>query len=78
MLFNPTTKALLCSDTIRRWFDVPHYKFFLDDPVNEANVEIEPDGNRVQLTVVLPTGIFIVWPEAYISSCRSQILHESG
>lgn len=30
--------ALLCSDTIRRWFDVPHYKFFLDDPVNEANV----------------------------------------
>jgi len=37
-LFNPTTKALLCSDTIRRWFDVPHYKFFLDDPVSEANV----------------------------------------
>jgi hypothetical protein len=29
---------LLCSDTIRRWFDVPHYKFFLDDPVNEANI----------------------------------------
>ena len=45
MLFNPTTKALLCSDTIRRWFDVPHYKFFLDDPVNEANVS-GSDGNR--------------------------------
>ncbi len=30
--------ALLCSDTIRRWFDVPHYKFYLDDPVNEANI----------------------------------------
>ncbi|NGF55123.1 RagB/SusD family nutrient uptake outer membrane protein [Parapedobacter sp. SGR-10] len=28
----------LCSDTIRRWFDVPHYKFYLDDPVNEANI----------------------------------------
>ena len=38
MLFNPTNGALLCSDTIRRWFDVPHYKFFLDDPVNEANI----------------------------------------
>jgi hypothetical protein len=37
-LFNPNNGALLCSDTIRRWFDVPHYKFFLDDPVNEANI----------------------------------------
>ncbi|WP_240348217.1 RagB/SusD family nutrient uptake outer membrane protein [Longitalea arenae] len=36
-LYN-TNGALLCSDTIRRWFDVPHYKFFLDDPVNEANI----------------------------------------
>lgn len=38
MLYNPSNNALLCSDTIRRWFDVPHYKFFLDDPVNEANI----------------------------------------
>lgn len=30
--------TLACSDTIRRWYDFPHYKFFLDDPVNEANV----------------------------------------
>lgn len=37
-LFNPNNGALLCSDTIRRWFDVPHYKFFLNDPVNEANI----------------------------------------
>lgn len=37
-LYNPDNRALLCSDTIRRWFDVPHYKFFLDDPVNEANI----------------------------------------
>lgn len=25
-----------CLDTIRRWFDVPHYKLFLNDPVEEA------------------------------------------
>jgi len=37
-LYNPDNGALLCSDTIRRWYDVPHYKFFLDDPVNEANI----------------------------------------
>lgn len=37
-LYNPNNGALLCSDTIRRWFDVPHYKFFLNDPVNEANI----------------------------------------
>jgi tetratricopeptide (TPR) repeat protein len=43
-LYN-TNGALLCSDTIRRWFDVPHYKFFLDDPVNEANIT-GSDGNR--------------------------------
>jgi tetratricopeptide (TPR) repeat protein len=36
---------LLCSDTIRRWFDVPHYLFYLDDPVNEANIS-GSDGNR--------------------------------
>ncbi|MBB4035608.1 hypothetical protein GGR21_001501 [Dysgonomonas hofstadii] len=29
---------LLCSDTIRRWYDVPHYKFYLDDPVNKAKM----------------------------------------
>lgn len=44
-LFHPTTGALLCSDTIRRWFDVPHYKFYLDDPVNEANIA-GSDGHR--------------------------------
>jgi tetratricopeptide (TPR) repeat protein len=36
---------LLCSDTIRRWFDVPHYIFYLDDPVNDANIA-GSDGNR--------------------------------
>jgi hypothetical protein len=44
-LFNPSNGALLCSDTIRRWFDVPHYKLYLDDPVNEANIA-GSDGNR--------------------------------
>lgn len=33
-----STADLLCSDTIRRWYDVPHYKFCLADPVNEANI----------------------------------------
>lgn len=36
---------LLCTDTIRRWFDVPHYKFWIDDPVNEANIS-GSDGHR--------------------------------
>ncbi|MFD2598235.1 RagB/SusD family nutrient uptake outer membrane protein [Sphingobacterium corticis] len=44
-LFHPTTGRLLCSDTIRRWFDVPHYKFFLNDPVGEANI-VGSDGLR--------------------------------
>ncbi len=29
---------LLCADTIRRWYAVPHYIFRLDDPVQEANI----------------------------------------
>ena len=37
--------TLLCGDTIRRWFDFPHYKFYLADPVNDANVS-GSDGNR--------------------------------
>lgn len=36
---------LLCTDTIRRWYDMPHYIFKLDDPVNEANIS-GSDGNR--------------------------------
>lgn len=36
---------LLCADTIRRWFDVPHYIWKLDDPVNEANIS-GSNGNR--------------------------------
>lgn len=29
---------LLCADTIRRWYAVPHYILRLDDPVQEANI----------------------------------------
>jgi hypothetical protein len=44
-LYNPSNGTLLCSDTIRRWFDFPHYKLYLDDPMNEANIG-GSDGNR--------------------------------
>lgn len=44
-LYNSSNGALLCSDTIRRWFDFPHYKLYLDDPMNEANIG-GSDGNR--------------------------------
>jgi hypothetical protein len=38
MLYHPTTGALLCTDTIRCWFDWPHYKIFLQDAEAEANM----------------------------------------
>lgn len=44
-LKDPETGKLLCSDSIRRWYDVPHYKFFLDDPVSETNIS-GSDGSR--------------------------------
>ena len=34
---NPTTGDLLCTDSIRVWFDWPHYKIYLHDVVAEAN-----------------------------------------
>ena len=37
--------ALLCQDTIRRWYSMPHYKLWIEDPVNDANVS-GSDGNR--------------------------------
>ncbi len=37
-LYSPTNGAILCTDTIRSWFDWPHYKLFIDDAVNEANL----------------------------------------
>lgn len=38
MLKNPTTNASLCTDTIRSWFDWPHYKIFITDAEAEANL----------------------------------------
>jgi starch-binding outer membrane protein, SusD/RagB family len=37
MLRHPTTNVLLCTDTIRDWFDWPHYKLYLEDVLAEAN-----------------------------------------
>lgn len=36
-LYHPETGALLCSDTIRSWFDHPLYKIFYNDAVSDAN-----------------------------------------
>ena len=38
MLHHPETGALLCSDTIRAWYNWPHYKIFLNDVAAEANL----------------------------------------
>ncbi|WP_205511804.1 RagB/SusD family nutrient uptake outer membrane protein [Longitalea arenae] len=31
------TGALLCSDTVRNWFDWPHYKYYIEDPIETQN-----------------------------------------
>lgn len=38
MLYDPDTGDLLCSDTIRCWFEWPHYKIYIVDAVAEANL----------------------------------------
>lgn len=38
MLYHPTTNALLCVDTVRSWFEWPHYKVFITDVEAEANL----------------------------------------
>ncbi|MBC8054767.1 MAG: RagB/SusD family nutrient uptake outer membrane protein [Sphingobacteriaceae bacterium] len=35
-LYNGTT--LLCTDTVRNWFDWPHYKYYVEDPLETADV----------------------------------------
>lgn len=37
MLHHPETGELLCTDTLRVWFDWPHYKIYLNDVNAEAN-----------------------------------------
>ncbi len=34
---HPTTNVLLCTDSLRVWFDWPQYKIYLHDVINEAN-----------------------------------------
>ncbi|WP_276483314.1 RagB/SusD family nutrient uptake outer membrane protein [Paraflavitalea pollutisoli] len=29
--------AILCNDTIRQWFDWPHYKYYIEDPLETGN-----------------------------------------
>jgi hypothetical protein len=37
MLYHPETGAVLCGDTLRAWYDWPHYKYWNLDVGNEAN-----------------------------------------
>jgi len=32
-----TSGTLLCKDTIRNWFDYPHYKYYIEDPIATQN-----------------------------------------
>jgi hypothetical protein len=32
-----TSGALLCTDTVRNWFDWPHYKYYVEDPIETQN-----------------------------------------
>lgn len=32
-----STGTLLCKDTVRNWFDYPHYKYYIEDPVATQN-----------------------------------------
>lgn len=36
-LYSPLDNSLLCADTVRDWFDWPHYKIYLEDVQAEAN-----------------------------------------
>ena len=47
---------LMCSDTIRRWYDVPHYIFCLNDVINQAKLVW-----KELRMAVLQIGICIVW-----------------
>ncbi len=38
MRYHPSTGASLCLDSIRCWFNWPHYKLFIKDAVAEANL----------------------------------------
>ena len=38
MIFHPETGEMICTDTVRQWFNYPHYKIFLNDVAAEANL----------------------------------------
>lgn len=38
-------QKLLCTDSIRRWYSMPHYKLWIYDPVNDADIS-GSNGNR--------------------------------
>lgn len=56
---------LLCTDTLRHWFDFPHYKLFLQDPVNEANID-GSNGNRGATSGGCADWYLYRLPEAYL------------
>ncbi len=37
-LYHPETGALTCTDTVRNWWNWPHYKIFTNDVQAEANM----------------------------------------
>ncbi len=76
-LFNPDNGRLLCSDTIRRWFDVPHYKFYLDDPVSEANI-IGSDGHRGATNGAVADWYLYRLPEAYLLRAEAKYYLNPG
>jgi starch-binding outer membrane protein, SusD/RagB family len=36
MLYN-SSGTILCTDTVRNWFDWPHYKYYVEDPIESQN-----------------------------------------
>jgi len=76
-LFNPDNDRLLCSDTIRRWFDVPHYKFYLDDPVSEANI-VGSDGHRGATNGAVADWYLYRLPEAYLLRAEAKYYLNPG
>lgn len=37
VLYHPTTNAILCNDTVRNWFDWPHYKYYVENLIETGD-----------------------------------------
>ncbi|NII26462.1 RagB/SusD family nutrient uptake outer membrane protein [Pseudoflavitalea sp. X16] len=37
VLRHPTTNAILCNDTVRNWFDWPHYKYYVENLIETGD-----------------------------------------